>query len=69
MPGFMRDLFTHYGTGHYFDEMFEASDQPRPHYRQLYDRLGALSLEEFLRHQSHAALAFLNHGITFTVYG
>ncbi len=31
----MRELFTRYQIGGYFDEMFEAPDRPHPHYRQL----------------------------------
>ncbi len=63
------DLFKNYQTDGFFDEMFEGPDRPRPHYRQLYDRLQGLTLEEFHRNRSQATRAFLSHGITFTVYG
>ncbi len=62
-------LFKNYRTDGFFDEMFEAPDRPRPHYRQLYDRLQALSLEEFHRNRNQATRAFLSQGITFSVYG
>lgn len=62
------DLFHDYRIDGFFDEMFEAPDRPRPHYRQLYDRLHSFSVEEFDRYRSQAARAFLSQGITFTVY-
>lgn len=65
----MRDLFRRYQTGGFFDEMFEAPDRPRPHYRQLYEQIQSLSVEELSRYQSLAVRAFLDQGITFTVYG
>jgi len=65
----MLDQFKHYQIGGYFDEMFEAPDRPRPHYRQLYEQLKSLSVQELAQYQSQAARAFLDQGITFTVYG
>lgn len=65
----MRDLFQNYQTDGFFDEMFDASMRPRPHYRHLYEQLQAFSLDAFGRSQSQAARAFLSQGITFTVYG
>lgn len=65
----MRELFKRYQINGYFDEMFEAPNRPRPHYRQLYEQLQSLSVEEFAQYQSHAVRAFLDQGITFTVYG
>ncbi len=65
----MADLFGGYETGQYYDEMFEAPGRPRPHYRQLYERLRTLPSDELTRTQALADRAFLDHGITFTVYG
>ena len=65
----MSDLFTQYETGKFYDEMFEEPGRPRPHYRQLYERLQALSIEELVRTQSLADRTHLDQGITFTVYG
>lgn len=63
------DLFKQYEVSHYFDEMFIAPDRPRPHYRQLYDQLRSLSVRELTQYQEQATKAFLDQGITFTVYG
>lgn len=63
------NLFKQYELGQYFDEMFEAPDRPRPHYRQLYEQLRSLSVGELAQYQEQAAKAFLDQGITFTVYG
>jgi uncharacterized circularly permuted ATP-grasp superfamily protein len=52
-----------------WDEMFDRSGEPRPHYRELYDRLLALPADDLRRRKQAADLAFLNQGITFTVYG
>ncbi|WP_455378649.1 circularly permuted type 2 ATP-grasp protein [Petrachloros mirabilis] len=49
--------------------MFEAPDRPRPHYRQLYEQLRSLSVGDLAQYQEQAAKAFLDQGITFTVYG
>lgn len=65
----MSNLFASYQLEGFFDEIFEAPGVPRPHYRQLYQRLADLSAEEFAGHQRRADAAFLQQGITFTVYG
>jgi uncharacterized circularly permuted ATP-grasp superfamily protein len=52
-----------------YDEAFDRQGQPRPAYRDLIDRLGEFSLEELNYRQQASDLAFLNQGITFTVYG
>ncbi|MEC4672651.1 MAG: circularly permuted type 2 ATP-grasp protein [Nitrospirota bacterium] len=52
-----------------YDEMFEGAGQPRPHYRQLYNRLQDLSLRDFEFKRRQGDQAFLRQGITFTVYG
>jgi uncharacterized circularly permuted ATP-grasp superfamily protein len=49
--------------------MFEPSGQARPHCRALYEDLLAASVAELRQHQADADRAFLNEGITFTVYG
>ncbi|HET6174075.1 MAG TPA: circularly permuted type 2 ATP-grasp protein [Gaiellales bacterium] len=58
-----------YAPGAFFDEMFEASGQARPHYRALAEQLAALSVEEFEQRRHAVDLSFLNQGIGFTVYG
>jgi uncharacterized circularly permuted ATP-grasp superfamily protein len=58
-----------YDPGAFFDEMFEALDRPRPHYRVLAEQLAALSVEEFEARRHAVDASFLNQGIGFTVYG
>ncbi len=49
--------------------MFQNLEGPRPHYRQLKDRLARLSIEAFDAQRRQADQVFLNQGTTFTVYG
>ncbi len=58
-----------YDRGTFFDEAFEADGTPRPHYQHLIDRLHELTPEEFNQKREAVDLAFLQQGITFTVYG
>ncbi len=58
-----------YDTGKFFDEMFVKSGEPRAHYAALMKRFGELSDEEFHHKREAIDLAFLQQGITFTVYG
>lgn len=64
----MDGQFLNYEIGPYYDEMFEAPGQPRPHYRPLLERLHALDPAEFVRKQQLAESSYLSQGITFTVY-
>jgi uncharacterized circularly permuted ATP-grasp superfamily protein len=52
-----------------FDEMLDADGRPRPHYQELYHRLMEMPAETLYQRQQAANTAFLNQGITFTVYG
>jgi uncharacterized circularly permuted ATP-grasp superfamily protein len=52
-----------------YDEMFEVDATTRPQYHELYQRLLELPASELRRRQQAADIAFLNQGITFTVYG
>src|SRR5438132_1953017 len=61
--------FAGYELDDAWDEMFAGSGDPRPHYRELYSRLLAIPADELRRRKQAADLAFLNQGITFTVYG
>ena len=65
----MQQPFDRYNLDTCYDEMFVAPDQPRPHYRRVYDRLHELSPNELQARQQAADVSFLNQGITFTVYG
>ncbi|HZB47180.1 MAG TPA: circularly permuted type 2 ATP-grasp protein [Pyrinomonadaceae bacterium] len=62
-------LFSSYLLDAAFDEMFRAEAEPRAAYRALYERLLQLSADALRNRQRAADLAFLNQGITFTVYG
>ncbi len=61
--------FQQYALGDSYDEMFEGSGGTREHYTVLCERLGVVDPQELRQRQSAADLAFLNQGITFTVYG
>src|SRR3954452_16334394 len=62
-------LADRYPVAAFFDEMFEAPGEPRPHYRVLAEQLAALSIEEFEARRHAVDASFLNQGIGFTVYG
>ena len=61
--------FSHYTLDAAFDEMLDADGRPRPHYQELYHRLLEMPAETLYQRQQAANTAFLNQGITFTVYG
>jgi uncharacterized circularly permuted ATP-grasp superfamily protein len=61
--------FASYHLDAAYDEMFASPDEPRPHYRRMYERLLELPGDEVMKRQQAADLHFLNQGITFTVYG
>ena len=62
-------LIAGYDLGPFFDEMFDADGRPRPHYRALDERLGALTDEGLEERIRTANAFFLDQGIGFTVYG
>src|SRR5712671_6412453 len=61
--------FEHYQPGAFFDEMFEASCEPRPVARALVQQIETMKDGELLRRQQSAERALLHMGITFNVYG
>ncbi len=61
-------LLDKYQPGDFFDEMFAAEGQVRPHYSTLFERFQHLDQEEFEQRRSAVDAAFLRQGITFTVY-
>jgi uncharacterized circularly permuted ATP-grasp superfamily protein len=61
-------LLDKYQPGDFFDEMFAAEGQVRPHYATLFERFQNLEPEEFEQRRSAVDAAFLRQGITFTVY-
>lgn len=64
----MASLFDNYDPGNFFDEMFVAADEVRPHYRMLLERFEGLTEGDFDRKRRIAEKSYLNQGITFTVY-
>ena len=62
-------LFSEYATGGFFDEMFDAEGNPRPHYQNVFRTLNGLSKAEFRARCELADITLMNQGITFTVYG
>ena len=62
-------LFDAYQTEGFYDEMFGPDGQPRAHYRRLYQRIRALSVDEYRRRGQLADLTLIQQGITFAVYG
>lgn len=61
--------FANYQLDAAFDEMFATGGIPRAQYQALYHRLLELVPSELKQRQQTADVAFLNQGITFTVYG
>ena len=61
-------LLDKYEPGDFFDEMFSAEGQVRPHYAALFERFQNLEQEEFDQRRMAVDAAFLRQGITFTVY-
>ncbi|MCA9903434.1 MAG: circularly permuted type 2 ATP-grasp protein, partial [Anaerolineae bacterium] len=61
--------FEQYGLSAAYDEMFAADTEPRAHYHALFERLREMRADELQQRQYAADRAFLNQGITFTVYG
>ncbi len=61
-------LLDKYEPGDFFDEMFSAEGQVRPHYAALFERFQNLERDEFDSRRSAVDAAFLRQGITFTVY-
>lgn len=52
-----------------YDETFTLDGEARSHYQTLIRRLSELSSDELVSRQRASDLAFVNQGITFTVYG
>jgi uncharacterized circularly permuted ATP-grasp superfamily protein len=61
-------MFENYEVNGLFDEVFESTGQPRPHYASLVSRLKALGHPAFERRRRMIDALFRNQGITFTVY-
>ena len=64
----MTGLLANYEAGSGYDEVFERPGVPRPHCRPLVEALEQLAPGDLADARRRADLAFLNAGITFTVY-
>lgn len=64
----MQGIFGAYDTGGFFDEMFEADGQIRPHYRGIFDRFNEMAPSEIEGKKSLAEKTYVRQGVTFTVY-
>jgi len=60
--------FDQYEVGDFYDEMWAAPGKVRGHYRGLLKRISELGGEELRRRAALASQAFLEQGVTFTVY-
>ena len=63
-----RELLGSYTVGAAYDEMFDRSMQPRPHYRALFNRLESMTADEFRHRKAMTDLSMLQDGVGFTVY-
>ena len=65
------NAFANYQTENFFDEMFDISNDSNvfKFYQPLYDRIVDLTESEFEQKKKQADSSFLEHGVTFTVYG
>jgi uncharacterized circularly permuted ATP-grasp superfamily protein len=61
--------FNAYQTDGFYDEMFDASGQPRPEARLLLETIESLEDGQLLRSQRAAERMLLQMGVTFNVYG
>jgi hypothetical protein len=64
----MKGFFAQYETGAFFDEMFEAGGNVRPHYSKILERFSEMDISSFEPKRALAEKTYLNQGITFTVY-
>ena len=62
-------MFNDYRTDQFYDEVFSAPGARREHYTSVLDDVGALKPEDYSAKQRAADKAFLQQGVTFTVYG
>src|SRR6202795_3372318 len=64
----LQGLFGDYNLGPFYDEMFSAPDEARPHYAKIFQKLAKMVPTQFEERRRLADLSFLLQGITFTVY-
>ena len=63
-------MFENYQANGFFDEMFSSTGTTAlPHYAEIQKVIGSLTADKFLEKQRQTDSAFLEQGVTFTVYG
>ncbi|HEY3111611.1 MAG TPA: circularly permuted type 2 ATP-grasp protein [Chloroflexota bacterium] len=67
-PALLASWLASYDPGDFYDEAFTAPGRPRPHYRPLVRTLGSLTAREVGERRLRLDRAFMNQGVTFTVY-
>jgi len=67
-PTAEESVFSGYELGLAYDEMFAASDGPRPHYAALRERLAQTSPYDFRQRKAMTDLSMREDGVGFTVY-
>ena len=61
-------FFDRYESEGFFDEMFDGEGKVRPHYQRILERFTEMDAQTFERKRALAEKAYLNQGITFTIY-
>lgn len=64
----MQKQFAQYDPGDFFDEMFSAPGEVRPHYKTVLSRFAEMVDGDFDRKLLLATNTLMNQGVTFTVY-
>ena len=62
-------LFMEYDPENFYDELFEARNNPRPFALEFIRKIQEHSSGDLIKHQAEAEVAMRQMGITFTVYG
>ena len=64
----MLDLQPHYAVAANYDELYDATGAPRPHYAKVAASLARIDRDEILARVQAINTALLQRGVTFTVY-
>jgi uncharacterized circularly permuted ATP-grasp superfamily protein len=67
-PALLASVLDRYDPGDFYDEAFRGAGLPRPHYRPLVRTLGPMTAREVGERRMRLDRAFMNQGVTFTVY-
>jgi uncharacterized circularly permuted ATP-grasp superfamily protein len=62
-------LLEKYNPENFYDELFTAASQPRPHAEALIKWMASLPPQVLEQHRETAQVALFNLGVTFNVYG